>query len=134
MISQTHYPAHFRKLARAAAIVFCLVIGACASTPPPVDLLADAEAAVAQAQASEAPARAPLELRFANEKLASARLAMNQGDYGQAQRLAEQAVITSELARAKAAAAAAREASRNQRNENRELRENLGLETGGVGQ
>lgn len=105
-----------------------LALAACASSPPPDDFLNEADAAALQAASIGALEYAPLELRYAREKLAEARTAMTSRDYDLAQRLAAESQVNSELAVAKTAAAQAREASRVKAEENRRLRDELGDE------
>lgn len=106
-----------------------LAIAACASSPPPSGLLDEATLAIQRAESSGAVEHAPIELRLARERLAGARLAIEERDNARAARLAEQAQVNSELAEAKTAAARAREAARAQEQDNRELQDDLG--TGG---
>ncbi len=111
----------------ALALLFC----ACASNPPDTAFLNSAVAAIAQAEAAGAVEHAPLEIRFAREKLAGARLAVADRDYQRARRLALQSSINSELAVVKSAAAKAREATRAQRRSNAELERELDAGGGG---
>lgn len=69
---------------------------------------------------------APIEIRFAREKLAGARLAVEERNHARAARLAEQSMVNSELALAKIAAARARAETREQEISNELLREDLG--------
>lgn len=80
---------------------------------------------LANALAAGADDRAPIELRFAREKLAGARLAMEERDFERAARLLNQSIVNSELAVAKTAAASAREAARRQQAANDILRTEL---------
>ena len=110
------------------AIVLAHFVGACASTPPPVDFLDDAQAAVQRAADAGALEYAPLELRYAREKLDAARAAVQERDYELAGWLAQESTVNSELAIAKTIAAQARDASRAKSEENARLREELGIE------
>jgi hypothetical protein len=74
-----------------------LVLGACASTPPPTGQIASARALVTQAQ-QVAAKDAPLELNLAQTKLARAEEAMQRGENESARRLAEQAELDAKLA------------------------------------
>ena len=111
------------------ALVFLLT--GCASAPPPTGLLEQADAAVAAARQVHADDFAPVELGFAEEKLAAARLAMDDGEYAQAQALAEQAELNATLAGARSRAAAGRAAVQKQSEENASLRRRLLGEGGG---
>ncbi|MEM9302912.1 MAG: DUF4398 domain-containing protein [Pseudomonadota bacterium] len=112
------------RTALSGALLAILLAG-CASTPPPDGLRSTAEGALASAEAADAEEHAPIELRFAREKLAGARLAVEERDYARAARLLEQSLVNSELAMAKTAAAKAREAVRRQDAANAELRSDL---------
>ncbi|HWL69396.1 MAG TPA: DUF4398 domain-containing protein [Geminicoccus sp.] len=84
-----------------------LLLGACASTPPPDDAMAAAKLALQRAEASEAPSEAPLELQQARDKLAEAEQAIADEDYRQARRLAQEAAADAGLAEAQAERAVA---------------------------
>jgi hypothetical protein len=109
----------------AALLGIGLLLGGCASTPPPVGMLGDAERAVAAAQAARADDYAPVELGMAQEQLADARLAMQEGDYAVARGQAEQAEVNAALAAARSRAAAGRAAVQAQSEENQRLRREL---------
>jgi hypothetical protein len=114
-------------------VVVCFALAlcvSCASTPPPDDLLTEAESAIARAEASGAVEHAPIELRLARERLAGARLSVEQREYARAIRLAQQTIVNCDLAVAKTAAAKARDASRQQEEANRKL--SADLDTGGA--
>jgi len=114
-----------------ASLTLCVLLPGCASTALPPNLFADATAAIALAEEGGAVENAPIELRLARERLAGARLAVEQRDTEQAIRLAAQAEVNAELALAKAAAARAREEAREQEAANRALAEDLGRNAGG---
>lgn len=84
----------------------------------PVAEMARADQAVRHAQTtSEAERYAPVELTSARAKLASARRALDDGDYPDARRLAEQALADAQLAEAKAESQVAREQASRTRSE-----------------
>lgn len=99
-----------------------LVLAGCASAPPPLADLEDAESALSRASAAGAAASAPVELRFAQDKLAWAREASDDRDYRRSAILARQSRVDAELAAAKARAARAREAARVKAEDNERLR------------
>lgn len=109
----------------ALGLVLGLLLGGCASAPPPVDLLDDAGQAVASARAVQADEYAAVELGQAEERLADARLAMDERDYAQARDLAEQAELHAELAAARSRAAAGRAQVKAASDENARLRRQL---------
>lgn len=119
------YRTKFRiPLALATGAVLLSATG-CATTPPPVDLMSRADAAVREAEQSGAQQHAPLELRFAREKHSAAQAAMGREDYEEARRLAEQAIANAQLAEAKADAADARAAAQEVRKGVETLRREL---------
>ncbi len=78
--------------------VALLALAACAGQPPSPELNRGAEQAIARAAAAEAEQYAPLELRFAREKLQAAEAAIAAGEYDLARRQLEQAEIDAEVA------------------------------------
>jgi hypothetical protein len=82
--------------------VGALAAASCAS-PPPRDAIAQADEAISRAKAEDAAQHAPLALRKAEDKLASAKEAARDDDhYGKSRRLAEQAEVDAQLALAEA--------------------------------
>lgn len=75
-----------------------LSLAACGPTRPPPDLLGGAQDKLRSARAAGAPTYAPLELRFAEERLEQARTAMADRDYKVAADLAAESAVNSELA------------------------------------
>ena len=102
-----------------------LLLAGCASAPPPVGLLEDAGQAVASARAAKADEYAAVELGQAEERLADARLAMDERDYAQARELAEQAELHADLAAARSRAAVGRAQVKAAGEENARLRREL---------
>jgi Domain of unknown function (DUF4398) len=82
-----------------------LAVSGCSAAQPPVASVARAEMAIRQAGESPAPQHASAELRVAREKLLAAQKAMDDDDYEEARRLAEQATVDAQLAQAKASSA-----------------------------
>ena len=104
----------------------CLLLAACASTPPPSpNLSAGARRAIELAQSAGAEEHAPLELRFAREKLSSAQQATAAEEYERAGYLLEQAEVDAELALARTRAEVTRLAVEALREEVRNLRQNI---------
>jgi len=102
-----------------------LLIGACASTPPPTEQVAVATAAVAHAVGAESAVYAPGELTTARDKLARANQAMLAKDYALAGTLAQQAQLDAQVAEATTQAAKARKAADALRDANQALSEEL---------
>jgi hypothetical protein len=84
------------------ALAAALALAGCATPVRPGQEIAKAEQAVHNAEASEAPTRAPLALAAARDKLERARRALEEEDYRRARRLAEEAVADAELAEMRA--------------------------------
>lgn len=96
-------PITSRKAAPAAVLAGALLLGACASTPPPDDAMAQAKMALQRAEASEAPRAAPVELQQARTKLTEAEKAIVAENYGDARRLAQESAADAQYAEARAA-------------------------------
>jgi hypothetical protein len=93
-----------------AAVSAALLLGACATrmNTPPVEEMTTARAAITQAEAAGAGQLAPVELLAARGKLVKADAAVQEKQYDQARRLAEQAAADAQLAERKARADRAR--------------------------
>jgi hypothetical protein len=109
----------------AAAVAGALLLAACASTPPPREAMAVAEAAVASATSAGAPQWAPAELRTAQDKLARAQSALVAKDNAQAMTLAVEANADALLATSVARAAKAQKAADEVQEASRVLREEM---------
>lgn len=111
----------FRYAAQLGVVVALVVVmGACASTKPPTQKLAQTEAIINQAEQVGAQDYAPLEIREARKKLQRAKEMVSQEKYKKASRLAERAEVDAELAEAKALSEKAQSAVR-------QLRESIKL-------
>lgn len=111
-----------------APFVVCLALlaAACGPTRPPPDVLGTAERFLADAREADAATFAPLELRFAEERLNLARSAMQERDYEIAAKLADESSANSELARIKANTGKLREEIEALKRENADTRRLLG--------
>lgn len=114
-----------RREIHAAVLAAALSLGGCASTPPPTGLLNAAETAIEDARQVRADDYAPVELGFAQEKLAAARQAMDEGEYDLARIRAQDAELNASLAVARSRAAIGRAAVQRQSQENARLRQEL---------
>jgi hypothetical protein len=112
------------KIHRAAPL-FAVLLAGCATAGPPATALVDAESALRRAEAADAMTLAPVQMRFAADKLSRAREASQARDFKTAAVLAAQAEVDAELAQAKAHEARAREAANAQQAENDRLRRDL---------
>lgn len=95
-----------RRLPTVAALL--VLLAACATTPPDPRLLNNAEQAIEIARQAGAEEYAPLELRFARERLDAARFQLDNNQATPARRLADEAEIEAQLALARSRAAQAR--------------------------
>jgi hypothetical protein len=102
-----------------------LSLAACGPKRPPPDLLSSAQDKLRSARAQGAPTYAPLELRFAEERLDQARAAMAERDYKAAAELAEESAVNSELAAIKSKAGKLRESIDGLRQQNAEIARSL---------
>ena len=90
-------------LALSAVVVALSTIGCSSHNPVVAAKLAQAARAVDEAQQAGAAMRAPAEFKSARDKLSSAQTTAEHGKHERAIRLAEQAAIDAEYARARAA-------------------------------
>ncbi len=103
----------------------CLVLTACATVHPNPSILETAEQAIRAAEAAGGDEFAPVEMRFAREKLVSARKGMEKEKYEVAVYLVEESEINSELAIEKSRTAKSRRRANELRKSNAELEEKL---------
>ena len=111
------------------ATALALALAGCASAPPPLSELDDAAVLIDRARDVEAARHAPVELRFAEEKLARAQALLQDKDYDEAAKLAGEAEVDAEFAIAKSRQARARLAVEAKAAENEQLRRDVGGET-----
>lgn len=102
-----------------------LLMSGCVSTQFGPDVFDSADRAIAAAESAGAEELAPLELRFAREKLAEARRGYEFKEYDVALYLIEQSEINSELAIEKSRTAKSRRKANEARRANELLREEL---------
>ena len=105
--------------------ILCLALGACAAPSPDPGIINAAERAIERAEAAGGDELAPVEMRFAREKLASAKLGMENQKYEAAVYLLEEAEINAELAIEKSRTSKSRRAVNEQRKVNQELEDRL---------
>ena len=105
--------------------IICLFLSACTSARPGPDLFDSAERTIQTAVDVGGDEFAPVEMRFAREKLASAHKGLEKQKYEVAVYLVEQSEINAELAIEKSRAAKARRQANELRKNNAALRENL---------
>lgn len=93
----------YLQLRMALGVTGVLVLGACASAPPPTASLQAARQAISEADRAEAGHYASGELGEARTKLASADNAVAQKNMKMAERLADESRVDADLASAKTA-------------------------------
>ena len=107
-------------------VFIALVLVGCVSAPKVgPEIFESAEQAIAAAERAGAEELAPVELRFAREKLEAARANYDGEEYDDAIWLVEQSEINSELAIEQSRAAQSRRKANELRRENEVLREEL---------
>jgi hypothetical protein len=112
-------------------IVFATVVlmAGCASTPPPIVQMAVARAAVGDANRAGANELAPVQLKSASDKMASAETAMTTKNYEVAKDMAEQAEVDAKLAEATARSVKAQKAADAVQEDSRVLRKEIDRKT-----
>lgn len=112
-----------RFSAIAVALGAALVIGGCASVPPPDSAMNLAQSQLQAARDAGAADYAPVDLGFAQDKFQQAQTAMSQRKYADAANLADESRADAELAGAKARLGAARAQIQAKVQENARLRQ-----------
>ncbi|HEY0198098.1 MAG TPA: DUF4398 domain-containing protein [Rhodanobacter sp.] len=107
----------------AIALALTLVLGGCATVPPPDDSMNQAQTLLQEARDAGAADYAPVDLGFAQDKFQQAQMAMANRKYEDAANLAEESRADSELARAKARLGASRAQIQSRIQDNSRLRE-----------
>lgn len=107
------------------ALLLALLLTACAAVKPDPSAFEAAEQGIQAAERAGAEELAPVELRFAREKLEAARRGMETSQYDVALWLIEESEINSELAIEKSRTALARRKANELRRSNELLREEL---------
>lgn len=90
-----------RNLVALSVLLLALLVSACASGKAPVAKISEVENAIMRARESVAMTYAPLDLKFAEDKLAEAKALVAQEEYEPAERILEEALIDAKLAEAK---------------------------------
>lgn len=116
----------FTPRARLGLVVACLAtLAACASVPPPTDLMARAQDQLNAAHQAKASIYAPVDLDFAKQRFAAAQAAMQAKKYKDARDMANESLADGQLAQTRAELAALRKAIRAQKAENTRLKQQL---------
>lgn len=106
-------------------VIVALFVTSCASTKPPTQEIAQAEAVINQADQVGAQDYAPLEIREARKKLQKAKELVANGKYEKAKRVADRAEVDAELAEAKALSEKAQNAVKQLRESIKLLKEEI---------
>ena len=106
-------------------LLISIVLLSCTSTQPGPDAFRSAEQGILAAERAGAEELAPVELRFAREKLDEARLGMELRDYAKAIYLIEESEINAELAIEQSRAAQSRRKVNELRRANEMLKEEM---------
>jgi hypothetical protein len=128
-MTDTH-PAPAHRIRTRTSLVLALglgslLLGACASTPPPTAQMAVANSALSHAVGAGAVELAPTEMALARDKMARANQALKDKDNDGARVLAEQAQLDAQLGEAKAEAIKAQKAATAMQEASRALREEM---------
>ena len=107
------------------AAACAIALSACASIPEPVGDMASAKTVIKGAEMEKANRFAAVELDRAKTKMKRAEQAIDQKNYVEAKRLAQQALVDARLARAKSDAARSANALKELEDSMRLLREQL---------
>jgi hypothetical protein len=103
----------------------CLLLSACTTTRPGPDVFDSAQKSIQLAEQAGGDEFAPVEMRFAREKLEVAQLGIEKQKFEVAVYLLEQAEINAELAIEKSRTAKSRRKVNELRKSNNELKQNL---------
>jgi hypothetical protein len=99
-----------------------LILGGCASVPPPDSAMTQAQAQIQSARDAGAQDYDPVDFGFAQDKFQQAQVAMANGKYAQAADLADESRADATLARTKALLGQARGQIQSKTDANRQLR------------
>ena len=105
--------------------LICLTLAACSTVRPDTSIFESAERAILAAEAAGGDEFAPVEMRFAREKLASARKGLEKEKYEVSVYLVEESEINAELAIEKSRTAKSRRQVNEVRKSNEELEARL---------
>ena len=108
-------------------VLSILLLGGCGGgfSALPKEKISESDKAVTEAKGSNASLNAPAELKAAEDKLAMAKAAFGKKDYAEATRLAEQASVDADYARAKGASEKAKKEAEDLRQNIKTLRQDI---------
>lgn len=116
-----------RRISLVASAV--VLIAGCATTPPPTEQMAVSKAAISSAASAGGNEFAPVQLKSAMDKMATAERAMTDKDYVLARQMAEQAQVDAQLAGATARSVKAKKAAEAVQEDSRVLRQEIERKT-----
>jgi hypothetical protein len=116
---------YFNRVAKIAVVGFALILAACAGIPPPIDNIALAKSAIANALSAGGTEYAAIEMRSAQEKMEMADRAMMKEEYEKAKSYAVEAQTDARLAEKKAQSAKAEKAAAATQEDIRVLRDEI---------
>ena len=115
-----------QQVGSVTGIVFLLLTGGCATNGNlSAEKITQGERAIAEARQSDASLSAPVEMRTAEDKIAAARTALANKEYGKAARLAAEAQVDADYARAKADSEKAKKTAEEMRENIQTLRQEI---------
>ena len=107
-------------------VLSILIVAGCGpKMRPPHDTISNAEMAISRAREVNAIVYAPLDLKFAEEKIAKAKQAMSTENYETAYRLAEDSLLDAQVAEAKSKAIKSQELSQKMEENINSLRQEI---------
>ncbi len=110
-----------------ATLGLLLMSGCTTFATLPSEKISQGDKALAEARESNASVNAPVELKAAEDKLAEARVAFGKKEYDRATRLAEQASVDADYARAKGVSEKAKKKAEELRQNIKTLRHDIEL-------
>lgn len=102
-------------------LILALILSGCAHTPLRVEDIVGAETVVASAVEAEADKFAPEALKQAKENIVDTQRAIEKGDYQEAHKLTDEAILLATLAEARAREKSAEERYKQLKNEMKQL-------------
>lgn len=129
MMKKLQQPGSFQLTKIAISLIAVLFVSACASIPAPTEQIAISNEAVKNASNAGSNEFAPVQLKSAIEKMASANRAMQEKKYVLARQLSEQAQVDAQLALEMTRSAKAQKAAEALEEDNRVLRQEIDRKT-----
>jgi hypothetical protein len=106
-------------------LTMIMVAGCGSKIKPPHDVISNAEMAINRAIEADALSYAPLDIRYAQEKIAKAKEFMAKGNHEEAYQMAEDAILDAQVAEAVTRAEKSKELSQKMQNNIDSLRKEI---------